>query len=80
MDTIKKCGAGKVFRECLWLYGSATDLVSVTLLRGEEGVHLMLANLPGVSYESAPRQFRETRITVANWENFLTGLFSHAVQ
>jgi len=39
-------------------------LVSVTLRRGEEGVHLMLANLPGVSYESAPKRFRETRSTI----------------
>lgn len=52
--------------------GSVTDSVSVTLLRGEEAVHLMLANLPGVSYESAPRRFRETRSTMLDWENFLT--------
>ena len=44
--------------------GSATDLVSVVLLRGKEGVRLILANLPSVSYESAPRRFRETRSTI----------------
>jgi hypothetical protein len=27
-------------------------------------VHLMLANLPDVSYESAPKRFRETRSTI----------------
>ncbi len=40
------------------------DSVSVTLLRVEEGVHLIQANLPGVSYKSAPRRFRETRSTI----------------
>jgi hypothetical protein len=40
------------------------DSVSVTLPRCEEGVHLILANLPGVSYESAPSRFRETRGTI----------------
>jgi hypothetical protein len=49
-----------------------TDSVSGTLLRGEEAVHLMLANLPGVSYESAPRRFRETRSTILDWRNSLT--------
>jgi hypothetical protein len=34
----------------------------VTLLRG--GMHLILANPPGVSYKSAPRKFRETRSTI----------------
>jgi hypothetical protein len=38
--------------------------VFVTLLRGEEGVHLILANLSGVSYKSAPGRFREIRSTV----------------
>jgi hypothetical protein len=46
---------------------SATDWASLTLLRG--GVHLILANLPGVSYESAPRRFRETRSTILNWQD-----------
>jgi hypothetical protein len=32
-------------------------------------VHLILANLPGVSYESAPRRFRETRSTILNWQD-----------
>ena len=44
--------------------GGATDSVSVALPRDEVGVHLMLANLPGVSYESASRRFRETRSTI----------------
>src|SRR5580704_13006965 len=48
---------------------SATDRVSVTLLRGCGGVHLILANLPGVSYNSAPRRFRETRTTILNWQD-----------
>jgi hypothetical protein len=39
---------------------------SVTLFRGEEGVHLILANLPGFSYESAPRRLRESRSTILN--------------
>lgn len=34
----------------------------VTLLRG--GMHLILANPPGVSYKSVPRKFRETRSTM----------------
>jgi hypothetical protein len=38
-------------------------------LRGCGGVHLILANLPGVSYESAPRRFRETRSTILNYQN-----------
>jgi hypothetical protein len=46
---------------------SVTDWASVTFLRG--GVHLILANLPGVSYESAPRRFRETRSTILNWQD-----------
>jgi len=33
----------------------------------------MLANLPGVSYESAPRRFRETRSTILDW-----GIFSQS--
>jgi len=52
--------------------GSATDSVSVALLRANEGVHLMLANLPGVSYKSASRRFRETRSTILDWQDFLT--------
>src|SRR5580693_2240554 len=36
---------------------------------GVRGVHLILANLPGVSYESAPRRFRETRSTILNWQD-----------
>jgi hypothetical protein len=47
-------------------------MVSATLLRGEERVHLMLANLPGVSYERAPKRFRETRSTILDWQHFLT--------
>ena len=47
--------------------GSATDLVSAALHRGKEGVRLILANLPGVSYKSAPRRFRETRSTILDW-------------
>jgi len=31
----------------------------------------MLANLPGVSYESAPGRFRETRSTILDCENSL---------
>ncbi len=34
----------------------------VTLLRG--GMHLILANPPGVSYKSVPGKFRETRSTM----------------
>jgi len=44
--------------------GSTTDTLSVALLRAKEGVPLMLANFPGVGYESAPRRFRETRSTI----------------
>jgi hypothetical protein len=40
---------------------SVTNSMLVTLLRG--GMHLILANLPGFSYKSAPRKFRETRST-----------------
>jgi len=32
----------------------------------------MLANLPGVSYKSASRRFRETRSTILDWQDFLT--------
>jgi hypothetical protein len=42
-------------------WGSVASSVIVTLPRG--GVRLILANLPGVSYKSAPRRFRETRST-----------------
>jgi hypothetical protein len=45
--------------QCSW--GSVASSVIVTLPRG--GVRLILANLPGVSYKSAPRRFRETRST-----------------
>jgi len=47
-------------------------MVSATLLWGEERVHLMLANLPGVSYEREPKRFRETRSTIRDWQHFLT--------
>ena len=39
----------------------------------------MLANLPGVSYESAPKRFRETRSTILDCEDFLTELLRCAV-
>ena len=39
----------------------------------------MLANLPGVSYESAPKRFWETRSTILDWEDFLTELLRCAV-
>jgi hypothetical protein len=48
---------------------SAADRVPVALLRGYGGEHLVQANLPGVSYESAPRRFRETRSTILNWQD-----------
>ena len=34
----------------------------------------MLANLPGVGYESAPRRFRETRSTIPEWQDSLIEL------
>ncbi len=40
----------------------------------------MLANLPGVSYESAPKRFRETRSTILDWRHFLTERLRCAVQ
>src|ERR1700675_2649513 len=40
---------------------SATDSNRRRAFQG--GVHLILANPPGVSYKSAPRRFRETRST-----------------
>jgi hypothetical protein len=40
----------------------------------------MLANLPGVGYESAPRRFRETRSTILEWQEFLLELLPCAVQ
>jgi hypothetical protein len=43
-------------------WGSVTNSMSVTLLRG--GMHLILANPPSDSYKSAPRKFRETRSTM----------------
>jgi hypothetical protein len=46
---------------CTIRWGSVASSVIVTLPRG--GVRLILANLPGVSYKSAPRRFRETRST-----------------
>jgi hypothetical protein len=56
------------------------DSEPVALLRGKEGVRLILANLPDVSYESAPRRFRETRSTILDQEDFLTALLRCAVQ
>jgi hypothetical protein len=40
----------------------------------------MLANLPGVGYESAPRRFRETRSTILEWQDSFIELLRCAVQ
>jgi hypothetical protein len=40
----------------------------------------MLANLPGVGYESAPRRVRETRSTILEWQDSLIELLHRAVQ
>jgi hypothetical protein len=64
---------------CITDSGSAMDSVSAALLRGE-GVLLMLANLAGVSYESAPTRFREIRSTILDEEDFPTLLLRCAVQ
>src|SRR5580704_6018034 len=54
---------------------SATDSNRRRAFQG--GVHLILANPPGVSYKSEPRRFRETRST---WWDSFTVLLCCAVQ
>lgn len=60
---------------CITVSGSATDAVPVELLKSE-GVHLVLANLAGVSYESEPRRFWETRSTILDEEDLATEILS----